>query len=83
MMPSNTGTVILLFITGIVCEDVQEIFMGNVCSAGVGQAPTRQAALGAGIHYACKSLLSFTVKFFNLSNYLYCENLSMLAILLS
>ena len=23
--------------------------MGNVCSAGAGQAPTRQAALGAGI----------------------------------
>jgi acetyl-CoA C-acetyltransferase len=28
---------------------VQEVFMGNVVSAGVGQAPARQAALGAGI----------------------------------
>ena len=28
---------------------VNEIFMGNVVQAGVGQAPARQAALGAGI----------------------------------
>ena len=28
---------------------VQEVFMGNVVQAGVGQAPARQAALGAGI----------------------------------
>jgi acetyl-CoA C-acetyltransferase len=28
---------------------VQEVFMGNVCSANLGQAPARQAALGAGI----------------------------------
>jgi acetyl-CoA C-acetyltransferase len=28
---------------------VQEVFMGNVIQAGVGQAPARQAALGAGI----------------------------------
>ncbi len=30
-------------------ELVQEVFMGNVVQAGVGQAPARQAALGAGI----------------------------------
>ncbi len=30
-------------------EMVQEVFMGNVVQAGVGQAPARQAALGAGI----------------------------------
>jgi len=29
--------------------DVQEIIMGNVLSAGLGQAPARQAALGAGL----------------------------------
>jgi len=29
---------------------VQEVFMGNVVSANLGQAPARQAALGAGIH---------------------------------
>lgn len=30
-------------------ENVDEVFMGNVLQAGVGQAPARQAALGAGI----------------------------------
>lgn len=34
---------------GIASEDVQEVFMGNVCPAGAGQAPTRQATLGAGL----------------------------------
>jgi acetyl-CoA C-acetyltransferase len=30
-------------------EEVQEVFMGNVVSANLGQAPARQASLGAGI----------------------------------
>ncbi|KAK9812083.1 hypothetical protein WJX73_004698 [Symbiochloris irregularis] len=30
-------------------QDVEEVFMGNVLGAGVGQAPARQAALGAGL----------------------------------
>ncbi|KAL1466984.1 hypothetical protein MTO96_042387, partial [Rhipicephalus appendiculatus] len=30
-------------------EDVQEVIMGNVVSSGAGQAPARQAALGAGL----------------------------------
>jgi acetyl-CoA C-acetyltransferase len=30
-------------------EDIQEVFMGNVIQAGVGQAPARQAALFAGL----------------------------------
>lgn len=34
---------------GIKSEDVQEVYMGNVVSAGAGQAPARQAALGAGL----------------------------------
>lgn len=34
---------------GIKAEDVQEVFMGNVLQANVGQAPARQAALGAGL----------------------------------
>ncbi|NVJ46886.1 MAG: acetyl-CoA C-acyltransferase, partial [Cytophagia bacterium] len=34
---------------GISPAEVQEVFMGNVVSAGLGQAPARQAALGAGI----------------------------------
>lgn len=33
---------------GITPEDVNEVYMGNVLQAGQGQAPTRQAALGAG-----------------------------------
>jgi acetyl-CoA C-acetyltransferase len=34
---------------GIRPEDVQEVVMGNVLPAGVGQAPARQASLGAGL----------------------------------
>lgn len=34
---------------GVRKEDVQEVFMGNVLSAGLGQAPARQAALFAGL----------------------------------
>ena len=30
-------------------ELIEEVFMGNVLQAGVGQAPARQAALGAGL----------------------------------
>ena len=30
-------------------KNVNEVFMGNVCSANLGQAPARQAALSAGI----------------------------------
>ena len=32
-------------------NQVDEVYMGNVVQAGVGQAPARQAALGAGIPY--------------------------------
>ena len=34
---------------GIAPGDVQEVIMGNVLSAGQGQAPARQAAIGAGL----------------------------------
>jgi len=34
---------------GIQPEHVEECYMGNVCQAGQGQAPARQAALGAGL----------------------------------
>lgn len=34
---------------GIAAGDVGEVLMGNVLPAGVGQAPARQAALGAGV----------------------------------
>ena len=34
---------------GIDADEVQEVIMGNVMSAGAGQAPARQAAIGAGL----------------------------------
>ncbi|GAB4396098.1 MAG: acetyl-CoA C-acyltransferase [Microscillaceae bacterium] len=34
---------------GVSVNEVQEVFMGNVVSAGLGQAPARQAAIFAGI----------------------------------
>src|SRR5436305_4352420 len=34
---------------GVKADQVDEVFMGNVVQAGVGQAPARQAAIGAGI----------------------------------
>ena len=34
---------------GLKPEDISEVLMGNVLNAGVGQAPARQAALGAGL----------------------------------
>jgi len=34
---------------GVTAADVSHIFMGNVLSAGLGQAPARQAAIGAGL----------------------------------
>ncbi len=37
---------------GLAPEDVDEVIMGNVLSAGQGQAPARQASLGAGLPLA-------------------------------
>ncbi|HEY0901353.1 MAG TPA: acetyl-CoA C-acyltransferase [Micavibrio sp.] len=34
---------------GLSGDDIQEVIMGNVLSAGIGQAPARQAALAAGL----------------------------------
>lgn len=34
---------------GVEADKVDEVFFGNVCQANLGQAPARQAALGAGI----------------------------------
>ena len=48
--PQLGATVIkaLLTDTGVAAEQVNEVMMGNVLTAGVGQNPARQAALGAG-----------------------------------
>ncbi len=35
--------------SGLSPEAIQEVYMGNVLSAGLGQAPARQASIGAGI----------------------------------
>jgi acetyl-CoA C-acetyltransferase len=37
--------------SGVAADAVNEVFMGNVISANLGQAPARQAAMGAGIGY--------------------------------
>lgn len=39
----------LLERTGVKAGQIDEVYMGNVCSAGLGQAPARQAALFAGL----------------------------------
>lgn len=37
--------------SGVDVKEVDEVLMGNVVSSGLGQAPARQAAIGAGIGY--------------------------------
>jgi acetyl-CoA C-acetyltransferase len=37
--------------SGVSSDAVEEVFMGNVISANLGQAPARQASIGAGIGY--------------------------------
>lgn len=39
----------LLTRSGVAADKVDEIYMGNVCSAGLGQAPARQAAIFGGL----------------------------------
>lgn len=43
---------------GLEPSSIDEVFMGNVLQAGVGQAPARQAALGAGLghHVPCTTV---------------------------
>lgn len=44
--------------SGISMDEIDEVLMGNVLTAGLGQAPARQAALGAGIneHTPCTTV---------------------------
>ena len=46
----------------IAASDVDEVFMGNVLQAGLGQAPARQAAMNAGIPdtVPCTTCLLYT-----------------------
>ena len=41
---------------GIKPADVDEVIMGNVLSAGLGQSPARQASIGAGLPYTTNCL---------------------------
>lgn len=43
---------------GLEGKDINELFFGNVCQANLGQAPARQAALGAGLgnHIPCTTV---------------------------
>lgn len=44
--------------SGVEAGLIEEVFFGNVCSANLGQAPARQAALGAdlGLHVPCTTV---------------------------
>lgn len=42
-------TIPFAVLKGIPKEEVKEVYMGNVIQGGEGQAPTRQATLGAGM----------------------------------
>eukprot|EP00753_Platysulcus_tardus_P002887 PLAT1200.1.p1 GENE.PLAT1200.1~~PLAT1200.1.p1 ORF type:complete len:412 (-),score=203.17 PLAT1200.1:67-1302(-) len=55
---------------GVAGEDVEEAYIGNVCSAAIGQAPARQAVLGADlplsvpcttVHKVCASGMKATM----------------------
>ena len=41
---------------GISGEQVDKVFMGNVLPAGLGQAPARQAAIGAGLPQSAEAV---------------------------
>lgn len=55
LFPVWCGVSNISCVEGISPEEVKEVYMGNVLQAGEGQAPTRQALLGAGM---TSSLLS-------------------------
>lgn len=55
MSASQLGTVAIkeaIRRAGVAVAEIQEVYMGNVCIAASGQAPARQAALGAGLSQA-------------------------------
>lgn len=48
---------------GIKPEQVEELYMGNVVQAGVGQSPARQVGIGAGcVFFALKKKIESTDK---------------------
>jgi len=51
-----TAIMAALEVSGVSGDSVDEVIMGNVLSAGQGQAPARQAALYAGLHESVECL---------------------------
>ena len=51
LKPEQVGGVVMgvVLLVGVARPQVQEVYMGNVLQASEGQAPARQAALGAGL----------------------------------
>ena len=64
--------------SGVNPEVVEEIYMGNVVQAGVGQSPARQVALGAGMKTSSSPMLR---KIFDTSWRSTCTCISQLEIL--
>ncbi len=59
MPPIRLGSVVIteaIKRAGIKPAEVNEVIMGNVLSGGLGQAPARQASLGAGLPYTTNCL---------------------------
>lgn len=50
--------------SGISKDEIQEVFLGNVCQGGVGQAPARQATIFAGKFIRLLLLNILTKSFF-------------------
>jgi acetyl-CoA C-acetyltransferase len=55
---------------GIPKSSIEEAYLGNVVSAGIGQAPTRQAVIYAGLSIDCPSttINKVTIILFRKSN---------------
>jgi len=54
MSATQLGTIAIkgaLEKANVAADKVDEVFFGNVCQANIGQAPARQAALGAGVGF--------------------------------
>lgn len=55
LMSRRAQMLCFILLPGIPADAVKEVYMGNVLQAGEGQAPTRQALLGAG-NYNCTAI---------------------------
>src|SRR5215212_8868853 len=60
--------------SGVRPEQIQQVIMGNVLQAGVGQAPARQAGIGAGIPVAAGAVTVNKVCGSGLKSIMYAAN---------